>query len=530
MEEEKIFHFPAGEFRKEDFVKLLHEIRHSGKKARIELENAPYFFRQSDSFPVFQPVSNTLKYDGKLHIRHVGLLLEGINDLTINGNGAQFIFDGEMTPVALLDCSHVTLQNFSVDFLRRRVSEMTLLSVQGNTMTFQVHQESPYRIRQGEFFFTAPSGREEKAPLWQLTQIALPEEGLSNRTDRDPVREAVSCRDLGENRVEFTYRDLVDPLYVPGQVWQFRNPERNEVGILLHHCKNLSLHRLHLKFTPGLGVIAQLCENISITEHSHAPDPAKGLVCSAFADCIHFSACRGSLQIRESFFSGSQDDPINIHGVYLQWVSVSGNVLKVRFPHPETWGFLPFEEGDRIAAVDKASLQKKEYNHIRKAQLLNDLEILLTLEKPFTENFVPEETVIENLSAYGDVLICNNHFTAYPTRGVLISSAGKCVVRNNLFHHKSVNRVALLVAADASSWYESGAVQDLTIEENIFEECCTPSVAFRPENTVESMVHSGVRIRNNRFENCSKPFLEYRSSCIEHDLSEDCILCKDTFS
>ena len=161
MEEEKIFHFPAGEFRKEDFVKLLHEIRHSGKKARIELENAPYFFRQSDSFPVFQPVSNTLKYDGKLHIRHVGLLLEGINDLTINGNGAQFIFDGEMTPVALLDCSHVTLQNFSVDFLRRRVSEMTLLSVQGNTMTFQVHQESPYRIRQGEFFFTAPSGRED---------------------------------------------------------------------------------------------------------------------------------------------------------------------------------------------------------------------------------------------------------------------------------------------------------------------------------------------------------------------------------
>jgi hypothetical protein len=160
MEEERVFFFPAGEFRKEAFVKLLTEVRQYGEKARIELENGSYFFRQEESFPVVQPISNTLKYDGKTHIRHAGLLLDGIKDLTIDGNGAQLIFDGEMTPAVLLDCSNVTLKNFSVDFRRRRVSEMTLLSIQGKTMLFSVHPESPYRIEQGEFFlWDLPEGR-----------------------------------------------------------------------------------------------------------------------------------------------------------------------------------------------------------------------------------------------------------------------------------------------------------------------------------------------------------------------------------
>ena len=226
------------------------------------MENGSYFFRQEESFSVVQPISNTLKYDGKTHIRHAGLLLDGIKDLTIDGNGAQLIFDGEMTPAVLLDCSNVTLKNFSVDFRRRRVSEMTLLSIQGKNMLFSVHPESPYRIEQGEFFFVGPSGREERSPLWQIAQIALPEKGLNNRTARDPIREALSCRERGEHCVEFFYPDIPDPVYVPGQVWQFRNPERTEVGILLHHSTGIHLHKLHLKFTPGLGVIAELCKDV----------------------------------------------------------------------------------------------------------------------------------------------------------------------------------------------------------------------------------------------------------------------------
>ena len=63
MEEERVFFFPAGEFRKEAFVKLLTEVRQYGKKARIELENGSYFFRKEESFPVVQPISNTLKYE-----------------------------------------------------------------------------------------------------------------------------------------------------------------------------------------------------------------------------------------------------------------------------------------------------------------------------------------------------------------------------------------------------------------------------------------------------------------------------------
>ena len=79
-----------------------------------------------------------------------------------------------------------------------------------------------------------------------------------------------------------------------------------------------------------------------------------------------------------------------------------------------------------------------------------------------------------------------------------MTSAGKCVIRNNYFLHHSP-AAALLVADDAASWYESGAVTDLRIEGNTFEGCRNAAMAFRPENTVPGTVHKGIVIRRNRF-------------------------------
>ena len=39
-------------------------------------------------------------------------------DVTLDGNGARFVFDGKLTPFAIEDCENITLRNFTIDFLK----------------------------------------------------------------------------------------------------------------------------------------------------------------------------------------------------------------------------------------------------------------------------------------------------------------------------------------------------------------------------------------------------------------------------
>lgn len=54
--------------------------------------------------------------------KKVGLALEGFNNLTIEGNGADFIFHGQMIPVSILQSSKCTLKDFSIDFANPHIA------------------------------------------------------------------------------------------------------------------------------------------------------------------------------------------------------------------------------------------------------------------------------------------------------------------------------------------------------------------------------------------------------------------------
>lgn len=59
---------------------------------------------------------------------------------------------------------------------------------------------------------------------------------------------------------------------------------------------------------------------------------------------------------------------------------------------------------------------------------------------------------------------------------------------------------AVLISGDCRSWYESGAVNDVTISHNRFIDCAAPAIRIAPENAVyEGPVHTGIRITDNTF-------------------------------
>jgi hypothetical protein len=77
----------------------------------------------------------------------------------------------------------------------------------------------------------------------------------------------------------------------------------------------------------------------------------------------------------------------------------------------------------------------------------------------------------------------------------------------------------ILIANDAASWFESGAVQDVTIRNNTFEECGYNSgsgaIQIVPENhelLKGYFVHKNIRIENNLFKVYAMPLLTARST------------------
>ena len=48
--------------------------------------------------------------------KKVGFALENLQNVTIDGQGSEFVFHGRMIPFAILKGQNITLKNFSVDF------------------------------------------------------------------------------------------------------------------------------------------------------------------------------------------------------------------------------------------------------------------------------------------------------------------------------------------------------------------------------------------------------------------------------
>lgn len=488
------------------FSEELRKIKASGKPSVISLQPGRYLFRKNEAEICDQPVTNTLVYDGRVPHKHVRLLLEGISDLTIEGNGAELLFDGDMSAIALLNCKNIVLRNFSVDYLHPRVVEMRCTAHHGNEADFELHPDSRAMLRDGKLFFLNPDGLPEPAEKW-IVQCASADGCSNKRSPFHPYAEAVNCTETAPRKFRFRYG--FSPDIEVGSVWQFRDPIRNENGIFLHGCENIELDHLQLHFTPGLGVVAQLCRDLNIHDHIHAPKPGSGRACAAFADCIQISSCRGKVRIADSRFYGSQDDPVNIHGTYLGVQGIDGQKLQLEFRHPETWGFLPFEPGDEIALVNAETLERLQYSHVRQAVLADCLHIELELDSAFDADPAEKRYVVENLSACPEVLVQNNSFCCYPTRGLLITTSAPGIVRRNTFL-QAPPRPAIHISADAKSWYESGGVRDLLIEENRIENCTVPAINIDPNNQDQYPLHRGIRIRNNTYINCTEPYLHAR--------------------
>jgi hypothetical protein len=202
-------------------------------------------------------------------------------------------------------------------------------------------------------------------------------------------------------------------------------------------------------------------------------------------------------------FSGTQDDPINVHGTHLRIIrQTAENQLLLRFMQNQTYGIRAFQPGDEVAVIEHGTLREIKGNPRRKVVSFEHLsgdktrrQWLLTLDGPapgFGKN-----DVIDNITWYPTVTIRNCSVNLIPTRGFLITTRKKVLVENNTFNRCC--NPAILVEDDAEGWFESGPIRDMTIRGNTFIGCGIRINPHNMNNNPKLPVHENIRIESNLF-------------------------------
>ena len=503
-----------------------------GDKAVLLLEKGRYDFHPQDAATRNYYVSN----HDQPQPRPVGIALEDMHDLTFDGQGAELVFHGRMMPMSLVRSEDCTLKNFSIDFANPQISQITIVeSSAENGITFKPAPWVKYRISDKGDFITYGDG-------WAFRhQYAIAFEGDSRHivyNTADLYCPIANVKEVGEGLLNAPA--WKDARLKPGTVLALRGWERPSPGLFITHCADTKLHNIKMHYAEGMGLLAQMSENLDLDGFSvclKGDNDARYFTTQA--DATHFSGCKGKITSVNGLYEGMMDDAINVHGTYLKVVRrVDDYTLEGRYMHSQAYGFDWGYKGDKVQFVRSATMELVDgTNEVMEITPLDavakESEKGMDGAKTFRIRFkkpVPAEVSeqagygIENLTWTPEVYFANNTIRNNRARGTLFSTPQKVVVENNLFDHTS--GCAILLCGDCNGWFETGACRDVTIRKNHFINALTSQFQFTnavisiyPEipdlNGQKKLFHGGrkaaIRIEDNTFETFDAPILYAKS-------------------
>lgn len=462
--------------------------------------------------------------------KKVGIALEDMKSVTLEGNGAEFIFHGQMIPLALLRSTDCTLQDFSIDFANPHIAQVQIVKNEGEKgITFRPAPWVDYRITKDSIFET----RGEGWTLQPMSGIAF-----EGRTRHIVYRTSdISCPTKGctETKDKLIYAPQWKDSRLPeGTMVAMRSWNRPTPGIFLSHDTRTTLKNVKVHYAQGMGLLAQLCEDISMDGFGVClkgdNDPR---YFTTQADATHFSGCKGKITSVNGLYEGMMDDAINVHGTYLKVIRrTDSHTLTARYMHGQSWGFDWGFPGDSVQFIRSQTMELLEGKNCIESITASDnptthgaKEFTIRFSQPLPESLGGQEDFgIENLTWTPEVYFAHNVIRNNRARGSLFSTPRKTVVEYNLFDHTS--GTAILLCGDCNGWYETGACRDVVICQNRFVNALTNMFQFTnavisiypeiPDLTHQvKYFHGGkpgaIQITDNEFEVFDAPVLYAKS-------------------
>lgn len=378
------------------------------------------------------------------------LHLSGMKNITLDGRGAEFRIQGLTHVISAENVEGITVKNLTTDWDRPPFSVGLVMSAEEKSFDVQVEPEYP--VAGGE-----PVG----AFMEYDPQTRNPLHAGSESYYNVARTELVAPQRL---RVH-----LIHPMRVKtGVLVVLRHQVYGWCSFLFQRCSNVRVENVTVHTTPGMGLVASNCRDVSVIRMRVVPRPGTRHPLTTTADATHFSGCKGTVTFRDCVFERMGDDGANVKsGLYLQvrqkvdahTVLAQHNLKMVDMPDP----------GDILEISHAEDLLPFATVTVRR----------VTLEGPENMHRVEFNEPLPDGLRVGDVL-------GNATRVPRLRMKG-CTVR--------LNRARGVLCQ----------TRDAIIENCTFDRCTGSGILVLTEVVYffESIGTRNVIVRNNRFLNCN---------------------------
>ena len=429
--------------------------------------------------------------------KRIAFNVDGFDNLTIQGNGTTLLFSGFVTPFVLRNSSNVVIRNLNIDYTRTFNSEGLITGFGKDWVKLRFPEEYNTEINQGILVFKDKEGR--TYPYSNLLEFDSTKKEVAHYVhDYWIWGSGLQAEKLADGDFKVYKKDIEVTV---GNVLVFGAAARYNPAFTLDECSGILLENVNIWHCGGMGVIAQRTRDIELNKVSVVPSPGKDRMISITADATHFVNCKGYIRLLDCVFMNQKDDATNIHG----WYSVARKKLSDKsLLLWSNYGKDFARPGMKLEFVNHRNMMTYDTLEVASIFKYNDWYSEVSFKENLPEDFI-EGDAVADISSCPDVLIKGCKFGNNRARGLLIGSKGKVLIEGNYFH---VPGSAILFEGDGNYWYEQSGVKDVTIRNNIFENCLYGSSTWgsayiavgsgTPEKE-SSRYHSSITIEDNLF-------------------------------
>ena len=493
--------------------KALADCRAINGNVTLSFPKGRYLFEAPIAYGMYEDIS-------------VGININEMKNLTIDGNGSEFIMRGKFSVVSIKKSENITLKNYSVDWERPFVTQGKFINVTPYFIDLEVDKfQYPYEIMDGKVYYTGPGFRTTNCfynHLYDSINGNIVPETRDNPAGDFYKHKALEIKP-GVIRFEGPF--VCDRL-----------PKKNELitlfhgiyiadGIYVSESKDIIVKDIISYHALSMGLIAFRTENITVDNYDIIANDKKGRVFSNMADGIHLKGCKGLIKIENCTYNGGGDDCINVHNMYsVVKEKLSPNKLRV-FCYKGVFN----KEGDEVVFLSKKTMQRGSSAIVKSIKLVSGRAWNGIYEIEFTSALSDDaiaDNLIESVTWNPEVIIRNNKvMKRHRGTGIRATTPKPVLIENNYF---STAGHAIHIEGDAVVWLESGSINNLTIRNNTFDNCLTSGShtgerwqwgeavitilpSHHPSEDETLLYHRNIKIENNKFNAYDKPLLYARS-------------------
>ncbi|MDD9267050.1 right-handed parallel beta-helix repeat-containing protein [Paenibacillus sp. GCM10023248] len=404
-------------------------------KVIIEFESGRYDFYDTYATKEQYCISGTASMlDIRDHTKRIGMHIKGMSNITIEGNGALFVYHGKMVPIVVDESQDIEIKRVSIDYERPTVSEMIVEAVHETAVDYAIHPDSWYAIEGNQLVWMGQGWRSSSGPA----QVTDPHTGRTWRTG-NPVTEASHAEELESYKVRLHYNRRHEAM--PGHIYLMWEDSRDQAGTIVVRSKNIVFDQVHYGYAPGYGLTAQYSDNLTLQHLHFAPREGTGRTAAAFSAFVRMIHCTGKLGIYHNNFSGSHGDAVQVYGMRGNpCVEIIGN----RFASVAM-------RGVRIAAGGKTVIRSNAFHRMPLSGILIDNGADSGMASP---------------SEGGEVTIDENYFIKCGDPVVFIEQRREEMPAAD---HIAVSRIAIkqnFFYLDGTTVVDAQGAQDLVIQGN----------------------------------------------------------------